>query len=76
MGGPASPRLWNLGFDPIVVALSAALGIECPTYVDDLLALVWSLQEALESEVLLMVLGHAAGGASCAPAPQRSTSRS
>ena len=30
MGGPASPLLWNMGFDPILVALAEALGIEVP----------------------------------------------
>ena len=61
MGGPASPLLWNAGFDPIIVALADALGVECPTFVDDLMAEVWGPQEALEAEVLLLFLGAAAG---------------
>ena len=54
MGGPASPLLWNAGFDPILVALADALGLDCPTYVDDLMALVWGPQQALEAEILLL----------------------
>ena len=49
--------MWNTGFDPIVEAMADALGIECPIYVDDLLAFVWGPQQALEAEVLLLVLG-------------------
>eukprot|EP00972_Heterocapsa_arctica_P103055 15186574-Heterocapsa_arctica.AAC.1 len=32
MGGPASPFLWNLAYDPIVFALQAATGVIPPTY--------------------------------------------
>ena len=58
MSWPASPLLWNVGFDPIVVALADALGVEGHTCVDDLMAEVWGPQAALETEVLL---GAAAG---------------
>ena len=56
MGGPASPLLWNMGYDPVLVGLSEALGIECPTYVDDLMALVRGPRQALEAVVRLLAV--------------------
>ena len=39
MGGPASPFLWAVAYDPIVAGVAAASGAPCPTYVDDLCGL-------------------------------------
>ena len=39
MGGPASPFLWNLAYDPIVSAVADGTHAPCPTYVDDLCGL-------------------------------------
>eukprot|EP00972_Heterocapsa_arctica_P089291 13167737-Heterocapsa_arctica.AAC.1 len=61
MGGPASPFLWNLAYDPIVFALQAATGITPPTYVDDLAALAHGAEHAMRAEVCLVVAGKLAG---------------
>ena len=61
MGGPASPFLWNLGFDPIIWALSVATGAPVPTYVDYLSALISGLRQMLEVQVLLVAIIRVAG---------------
>ena len=61
MGGTASPLGWNMAYDPIVVGLGAALSIDCPTFVDDLAALVWGPVQALRAVVALMCASYAAG---------------
>ena len=61
MGGPASPFLWNLGFDPIIWALAEAVGVEVPTYVDDLSALTTDLRRMLEAQVFLVAAVQVAG---------------
>ena len=61
MGGTASPLGWNMAYDPIVVGLGAALGVGCPTFVDDLAALVWGPGQALRAVVALMCASYAAG---------------
>eukprot|EP00969_Alexandrium_andersonii_P140412 6211679-Alexandrium_andersonii.AAC.1 len=38
MGGPASPLLWALAYDPIVVATADTARSPTPTYVGDLSA--------------------------------------
>eukprot|EP00972_Heterocapsa_arctica_P100565 14827750-Heterocapsa_arctica.AAC.1 len=61
MGGPASPFLWNLAYDPIACSLRAAAGIIPPTYVDDLAALAHGAEYAMRAEVCLVVAGKLAG---------------
>eukprot|EP00972_Heterocapsa_arctica_P095344 14061691-Heterocapsa_arctica.AAC.1 len=61
MGGPASPFLWCLGYDPIIFALEQATSTEPPTYVDDLAGLVWGPAHALRAELFLLAAGHLAG---------------
>eukprot|EP00972_Heterocapsa_arctica_P063049 9302402-Heterocapsa_arctica.AAC.1 len=61
IGGPASPFLWCLGYDPIIFALEQATGTEPPTYVDDLAGLVWGPAHALRAEIFLLAAGHLAG---------------
>eukprot|EP00972_Heterocapsa_arctica_P115501 16448052-Heterocapsa_arctica.AAC.1 len=61
MGGPASPFLWNLAYDPIVCALSIAVGIIPPTYVDDLAALAHGPEHVMRAEICLIVAGKLAG---------------
>ena len=61
MGGPASPFLWNLAYDPIVVAVADGTDAPCPTYVDDLCGLATGPAHANRILVLLTAAGHAAG---------------
>jgi hypothetical protein len=61
MGGPASPFLWNLAYDPIVVGLADACIASCPTYVDDLAGLAVGPVQTMRLLVLMLVVGHAAG---------------
>ena len=44
MGGPCSPCLWSIGYDPIIEGLATSLDINTPTYVDDLAGLVFGPQ--------------------------------
>ena len=46
IGGIASLFIWNLVFDPVVVAMRRAVGARAPTYVDDLAALVRGPRQA------------------------------
>ena len=61
MGGTASPFCWNLVYDPIITILSEALGMACPTSVDDLAAMCERVGEAILVQFLLIVAGQAAG---------------
>ena len=61
MGGPASPFLWCLAYDPIIFALELATGTEPPTYVDDLAGLVWGPAHAMRAQLYLIAAGHLAG---------------
>eukprot|EP00972_Heterocapsa_arctica_P065926 9727153-Heterocapsa_arctica.AAC.1 len=61
MGGPASPFLWCLAYDPIIYALEEATNTPAPTYVDDLAGLVWGPAHALRAELFLLAAGHLAG---------------
>ena len=61
MGNTPSPFLWCLGYDPIISAVFEATGVKPPTYVDDLSALVWGLEQALAIETFITAAGHAAG---------------
>eukprot|EP00972_Heterocapsa_arctica_P068705 10152590-Heterocapsa_arctica.AAC.1 len=61
MGGPASPFIWNLSYDPIVHALFITTGAEPPTYVDDLAAKVVGPRQALEVQIFIASAGKVAG---------------
>ena len=61
MGGPASPLLRAMPYDPIVWIVSKATGAPCPTYVDDLAALVVGPDLALLVQVTLLVASRLAG---------------
>eukprot|EP00969_Alexandrium_andersonii_P238963 10548480-Alexandrium_andersonii.AAC.1 len=47
MGGPASPLLWALAYDPVVVATADTADASTPTYVDDLSGHVRGAPQAL-----------------------------
>ena len=61
MGRPASPFTWNVTYDPIIFILALALGIECPTYVDDLAGNCRGIGELFLLQILLLVVCQAAG---------------
>ncbi len=61
MGGPASPLCWTIGYDPVVWALSQIIGRRCPTYVDDLAALLAGPRETALASVSILAAGHCAG---------------
>ena len=61
MGGPASPFLWAIGFDPILHFLCAVLQCDSPTYVDDLAALIRGPAQLLLAQVSLLALSKLAG---------------
>ena len=50
-----------MGYDPIIAALAVALHIKCPTYVDDLAALLRGPRQAVRAQICLLFAGHAAG---------------
>jgi hypothetical protein len=61
MGGPASPFLWCLAFDPIVVAVAMTVGLVPPTYVDDLAALAFGPAQVRRAQLFLVAVGSVAG---------------
>ena len=61
MGGPASPFLWCLAYDPIVWALHIATKVDTPTYVDDLAALTYGPSKTVEAQLFLIAVGRVAG---------------
>eukprot|EP00972_Heterocapsa_arctica_P055896 8245177-Heterocapsa_arctica.AAC.1 len=61
MGGPASPFLLNLAYDPIVFSFDAATGVTPPTYVDDLAALTHGAEHTMRLEICLVIAGKLAG---------------
>ena len=61
MGGPSSPFLWALAYDPIVVALADTLAVGAPTYVDDLAALPCGAPQMIACQIMLIALSHVAG---------------
>jgi hypothetical protein len=61
IGGPASPLLWNASYDPIVWAVATASGAPCPTYVDDLAALVESVRQFRLALAMLLTASPLAG---------------
>ena len=60
MGGPPSPFLWNVGYDPIVVGLAEALDIDDRTCVDDLAGLGFDPGDSCAAELFLLVASQAA----------------
>eukprot|EP00969_Alexandrium_andersonii_P054614 2404719-Alexandrium_andersonii.AAC.1 len=61
MGGPASPLLWALAYDPIVVAAADTPRSPTPTYVDDLAAHLRGVAQALAVSYLLVTASGVAG---------------
>jgi len=61
MGGTASLLLWNMAYDPILFGMQAAVGVEVPTFVDDLAALVRGPRQAALAQLFLWAAGHCAG---------------
>ena len=61
MGGTASPLLWCMAYDPVIEAITAAAGDRCPTYVDDLAALLTTAEQALRASIMLPWASFAAG---------------
>eukprot|EP00969_Alexandrium_andersonii_P090789 4007901-Alexandrium_andersonii.AAC.1 len=61
MGGPASPLLWALAYDPIVVATADTARSPVPTYVDDLPAHVRGVAQALVLSYFLITASSVAG---------------
>ena len=82
MGSPAAPLFWNMAYDAIPVGLAAATGAHCPTYVDDLAALVRGPHQAARAAWFLLFATKAVGlRLSCrgcglaAPVPVRQRAR-
>ena len=61
MGGPASPFLWNVSYDPIVWTVALAARAPMPTYVDDLAGEIRGPRQALRAYIALLVTGAVAG---------------
>eukprot|EP00969_Alexandrium_andersonii_P092963 4103812-Alexandrium_andersonii.AAC.1 len=61
MGGPASPLLWALAYDPIVVAMSDAARSPTPAYVDELTAHLRGVAQALAAAYFLAAASRVAG---------------
>eukprot|EP00969_Alexandrium_andersonii_P195676 8644590-Alexandrium_andersonii.AAC.1 len=54
MGGPVSPLLWCLGYDPLIEATQVATGADAPTYADDLMGEVVGPRQALVMQFFLL----------------------
>ena len=61
MGGTASPLGWCMAYDPIVEGMFRALGIEAPTYVDDLAGLLSGPVQAIQASFYSIWASRAAG---------------
>ena len=61
MGGTASPLLWCLSYDPVVDLASRVAAAPCPTYVDDLAALVEDAAQMLRLSFVLPWASRALG---------------
>ena len=61
MGGTASPLLWCLSYDPIIAAVASVAGAPCPTYVDDLAALLSGARQTLRVAFLLPWISRSVG---------------
>ena len=54
MGGTASPLSWGVAYDPIVEGMFRAIGVEAPTYVDDLAGLINGPAQAVRASFYLI----------------------
>ena len=61
MGGPASPLIWMVAYDPVVFGVACAAGAPTPTYVDDLAALVRNPRQCQHTALLLLAASKCAG---------------
>ena len=61
MGGPASPLIWMVAYDPVVYGVACAAGAPTPTYVDDLAALVRHPRQCQLARLLLRAASKRAG---------------
>ena len=61
MGGTASPLSWGIAYDPIVEGMFRAIGVEAPTYVDDLAGLINGPAQAMRASYYLIWASWAAG---------------
>ena len=61
MGGTASPLLWCIAYDPVVDLASRVAATDCPTYVDDLAALLEDAAQTLRLAFVLPWASHALG---------------
>eukprot|EP00969_Alexandrium_andersonii_P048751 2138016-Alexandrium_andersonii.AAC.1 len=61
MGGPVSPLLWCLGYDPLIEGTRAATGADTPTYADDLMGEVVGPHQALAMQLFLLAVSKAVG---------------
>ena len=61
MGGTASALFWVMGYDPLVYIVAMVLGRRCPTYVDDMSALLRGPHNVAVGQLLLLGASHAAG---------------
>eukprot|EP00969_Alexandrium_andersonii_P168142 7433842-Alexandrium_andersonii.AAC.1 len=60
MGGPASPLLWCLGYDPLIEGTRRAAGADTPTYADDLMGEVVGPHQTLVVQFFLLAASKAA----------------
>lgn len=76
MGGPCSPLLWSIAFDPMIRATERAAGAAAPTYVDDMALLARGPRHAEVGFLATVAAARAAGlriegrvcpGPRCAP---------
>ena len=61
MGGTASPLSWGMAYDPIIEGMFRAIGVEAPTYVDDLAGLINGPDRAMRACYYLIWASWAAG---------------
>ena len=61
IGGTASPLLWCPSYDLVIAATANVAGARCPTYVDDLAALLTGARQALQVAVFLPWVSRAIG---------------
>ena len=59
-GGAASPLLRCMALEPVIEAAAGTAAGRCPTYVDDLAALLEAAEQALRVSVLLLWASHTA----------------
>ena len=61
MGGTASPLLWCVSYDPVIDLAGRTTSAACPTYVDDLAALLEDAAQTLRLCFLLPWVSRAIG---------------